>query len=106
VMANGENDFTYLTAAALTGGRNNENIDIANWGDYRKQCFMFKAMYQATPSLGITAGYIYERYRTSDAQYDGYQYVVGTPPSTYLTGAYSDPSFNANLVFLGFSYKF
>jgi len=106
VMANGENDFTYLTAAALTGGRNNENIDIANWGDYRKQCFMFKAMYQATPSLGITAGYIYERYRTSNAQYDGYQYVVGTPPSTYLTGAYSDPSFNANLVFLGFSYKF
>lgn len=104
IKANGENDFTYLTAAALTGGRNNDNIDISAWDDYRREFFIAKAIYQATPSLTLTAGYAYEQYRSSDAQYNGYMYTVGT--NTYLTGAYSNQSYKASIVFMGLSYKF
>jgi MtrB/PioB family decaheme-associated outer membrane protein len=109
MMANGDNDFTYLAAAALTGGRNNENMDISNWGDYRKEYFMVKTIYQTSPSLGVTAGYVYERYKSSDAQYNGYRYTVSSPaspPNTYLTGAYKDQEYRASIVFLGVSYTF
>ena len=104
IKANGENDFTYLTAIALTGGRNNDNIDISAWDDYRRELFIAKALYQATPSLTLTAGYAYEQYHSSDAQYNGYKYTVGT--NTYLTGAYSNQSYKASIVFMGLSYKF
>ena len=109
IKANGLNDFTYLTAAALTGGRNNDNIDISAWDDYSKEFFIFKAIYQATPSIALTAGYAYEQYRYSDAQYNGYMYTVpntSSTPNTYLTGAYSKQSYKANIVFVGLSYKF
>lgn len=109
LKANGLNDFTYLTAAALTGGRNNENIDISAWDDYSKEFFIFKAIYQATPSIALSAGYAYEQYRSSDAQYNGYVYTVpsaSAAPSTYLTGAYSKQSYKASIVFVGVNYKF
>lgn len=104
IQANGENDFTYLTATALTGGRNNDNIDISAWDDYRREFFIAKVLYQASPSLTLTAGYAYEQYRSSDAQYNGYKYTVGT--NTFLTGAYGDQSYKASIVFMGLSYKF
>jgi MtrB/PioB family decaheme-associated outer membrane protein len=106
LRSHGTNDFTYFTNAALTGGRNNDNIDIGNWGSYKKEFYMVKVLYNVTPSTSLTAGYAYEKYSVSDAQYDGYRYTLGTPPTTYLTGAYANPDYKANVVFFGVNYKF
>jgi len=115
VRSNGNADFTYLTSAALTtsGGvtRTNENMDISNWDDYRKECFFIKFIYAVTPALTFTTGYAYESYKYNDAQFDGYRYVMpagatGAAVNTYLTGAYADSSYKANIVFFGAAYKF
>lgn len=102
--SNGMNDLTYLAATALSGGRTNDNIDMSAWDDYRREYFMAKILYRVSPYLMLTGGYAYERYRSSDAQYNGYEYSVG--PSTYLTGVYSRPEYKASIVFLGLNYKF
>jgi len=102
----GTNDFTYFTSAALAGGRNNDNIDIGNWGSYKKESYMVKFLYNLTAAASLTAGYAYEKYSVSDAQYDGYVYTLGNPPTTYLTGAYANPDYKANVVFLGINYQF
>lgn len=104
LRSNGSADFTYLTASALTGGRNNDNIDLSAWDDYRTERYMIKLFYNMTPKLSMTAGYAYERYKSRDAEFQGYQYVTATP--IYLTGAYARPSYSANIYFLGASYKF
>jgi hypothetical protein len=104
LSSNGYADFTYLTSAALTGGRTNDNMDIAAWNDYRTDRYMIKLFYTITPQLSMTAGYAYERYQSSDAQFNGYRYVTATP--IYLTGVYNRPDYSANIYFLGATYKF
>ncbi|MFO0753080.1 MAG: MtrB/PioB family outer membrane beta-barrel protein [Thermodesulfovibrionales bacterium] len=107
IRSNGNADFTYYTASALTGGRTNDNIDSPNWDDYRKKVFMAKAMYTATQNLSLTAGYAYEMYKYNDIAYDGYLYTFGTGNNTnYLTGAYQDQSYTANVFFVTAAYKF
>ena len=67
---------------------------------------MVKFLYNLSAATSLTAGYAYEKYTVSDAQYDGYVYTLGNPPNTYLTGAYSNPNYKASVVFLGVNYKF
>jgi len=54
-------------------------------------------------SLAFTLGWAYEKYVYDDAQYNGYQYAPGT---AYLTGAYANPNYRANVYFLSAAYKF
>ncbi len=56
----------------------------------------------------VRAGYAYERYVFSDAQYNYYQYYNGTASGmgAILTGANPNPSYSANIVFAGLTYKF
>jgi hypothetical protein len=56
-------------------------------------------------SATITAGYAYEQFELNDAQLAGYRYTVGAPDS-YLTGAYKDQNYNANVFFMSLTYKF
>ena len=53
-------------------------------------------------------GYIYSQFRSNDGQYNGYQYVLPTTgtANTYLTGAYTDQNYNANIYYLKAMYKF
>jgi MtrB/PioB family decaheme-associated outer membrane protein len=90
-----------------TGG-NNENVDIAGWDDYTLYSFKIKAVYNFTKSLSASLGYAYERFRYSDAQLNSYNLVLATAGTNgaYLTGAYKDQSYRANLVFGGLTYKF
>jgi hypothetical protein len=49
----------------------------------------------------------YEKYSYNDDQFSGvtgYRYIVGT--TGYLTGYNADPSYTANVVWLGLTYKF
>lgn len=108
VMSNGNADFSYLLDAALTGGRTNSNIDASNWDDYRRRSFKVKAVYDVLQSLSVMAGYAYEKYTYNDIQTDSYEYVVTSAgfTNTYLTGAYKEPDYKANVFFLGMTYRF
>jgi MtrB/PioB family decaheme-associated outer membrane protein len=107
IKANGTADFTYLLGTnPLPGDLTQENIDISNWDDYRLETYILKAIYYATKSLFLSAEYAYESYRYNDALLDGYQFTLGDPTNTYLTGAYKDQSFKANIIFVTVSYNF
>ena len=109
LKSNGFADYTYiLGATALPTGRTQDNIDINNWDSYRLTNYIIKAIYHMTPSLSFTGGWAYEKYVFDDAQYNGYQYVpaVTGTNGAFLTGAYSNPSYRANLFFLSAAYKF
>lgn len=100
--SNGSADLTYLTRAVPIG--NNDTIDIGNWDDYKKASYNAKLKYSPTKNYTLTAGYAYERYKSTDAQYDGYTYVPNA--NAYLTGAYANPNYQAHVIFLGLSTKF
>jgi MtrB/PioB family decaheme-associated outer membrane protein len=113
LKSNGIVDFTFDPGLFLTGGlagigANNENIDISRWDDYTLYCFKIKAVYNVTKSLLASLGYAYERFNYKDTQLDGYQFVPTTSGTSgaYLTGAYKDQSYKANLVFGGVTYQF
>lgn len=120
LKSNGSVDYTldpvFFTAAGGAGldgiGANNANIDISRWDDYTLYSFKLKAIYYVTKSLSASIGYAYQRFNYKDAQLDGYQFVnpLGGPVAgtngAFLTGAYKDQSYKANLVFGGMTYKF
>jgi len=116
LKSNGDVDFTldpglFAAATGLAAG-NNENVDIMRWDDYTKYAFKFKAAYNLTKSLRVSAGYVYERFKYNDIQLDGYQFV--NPPGgpvtgsngAFLTGYQKDQSYRANLIFGGITYQF
>ncbi len=116
LKSNGNVDYTldpvFFTAAGGAGldgiGANNDNIDISRWDDYTLYCFKIKAVYNFTKSLSASLGYAYERFKYSDAQVNDYNFVPATAGTNgaFLTGAYKDQSYRANLVFGGLTYKF
>jgi MtrB/PioB family decaheme-associated outer membrane protein len=112
MKSNGKVDFTIdpslLVAANGLAGADQDNVDIMNSEDYTLYSFKIKAIYQFTKALSASLGYAYERFKYSDDQLDGYLYVVPAPASNqaFLTGAYKDQSYKANVVFGGLTYKF
>jgi MtrB/PioB family decaheme-associated outer membrane protein len=113
MKSNGNVDFTidpalFIAANGLAGA-NNEIVDISRWDDYTLYCFKAKAVYHFTKSLLASLGYAYERFNYKDAQLDNYQFAPLGPPNSnaaFLTGAYKDQSYKANLVFGGVTYQF
>ncbi len=112
VRSNGSVDFD-LTPGLFVGttglaGANNDVIDIIKWDDYTLYSFKAKAVYNLTKSLSASLGYAYIRFRYSDAQLDNYNFTSdGAATNTgFLTGAYKDQSYNANVVFGGLTYRF
>jgi MtrB/PioB family decaheme-associated outer membrane protein len=110
--SNGNQDFTLaggaLGNANLPGGTNNNNADIGNWDNYIKQSLMVKLMYNVTKNITASIGYAYEKFRYSDAQWDGYTLIptTGGFADAYLTGAYARPNYSVNLYFATLSYRF
>ncbi len=87
-----------VTLAAL------QNIDESD--DYTRKLLQAKAIYKYTKNMAITLGYVYEKYEYSDAQYNGYTYTVASPPNTFLSGAYADASYEANVGYVTVKYGF
>jgi MtrB/PioB family decaheme-associated outer membrane protein len=81
-------------------------MNITEYDNYRKNEFHTKLVYNLIKNLAFSVGYVYEKYTYDDAQYNGYTYVVGTPPNSYLTGAYANQNYEANIFYLLTSYKF
>ena len=118
LKSNGNIDFTIdpglLVAGNGLGGANQDTVDIMRSEDYTLYSFKIKAIYNFTKSLAASIGYAYERFNYSDAQLNGYTLTPGFVPSldpeqtnrAFLTGAYKDQSYKANVLFGGLTYKF
>ena len=118
VNSNGSVDFTLSNGLFGIGGlpsfptANQSNIDIPRWDSYKLYSFGIKTVYSFTKSLSAMVGYAYQRFWYSDAQLNNYQFVnppggpVAGTNGAYLTGAYNNQTYRANLVFGGVSYKF
>lgn len=112
LRANGSNDFTFYDSAiwSVIGVPSGLPVNIAAWDDYQKYSLRFTAVYNWSDSLAMRAGYAYERYNYSDAQLNSYQYYASPTSSGgsegYLTGAYANPSYSANIVFIALAYQF
>lgn len=106
VKANGLADYTIpdavLTDIGLSPG---DEVDISNWDDYKLSLYKVKVIYNATKSMTFSLGYAYEHFDYTDAQLDDYNYTPG-PGDAFLTGAYKDQSYSANIVFANATYKF
>ncbi len=104
VKANGLADYTIpdavLTEIGLSPG---DEVDISNWDDYKLSLYTVKVIYNATKSVTFSLGYAYEHFDYTDAQLDDYDY---TPGDAFLTGAYKDQSYSANIFFAHATYKF
>jgi len=71
--------------------------------------FLVKATYNPIKALSLSLGYAYEKYVYDDAQYNGYQYApLSSTGGTlgYLTGAYANQNYRANIYFASASYLF
>lgn len=106
VRSNGFVDINYLTA--VPAGYTQDTLDLSNWDDYRKESVMAKAIYNVSKSLSLAAGYAYEKFKYNDAAINGYAYYYSTASTnpSYFTGAYSAPSYSANVIFAAVTYKF
>jgi hypothetical protein len=117
LKSNGDADFTLdpglLVAGNGLAGADNDTVDIKRSEDYTLYGFKIKTIYYFTKSLTASLGYAYERFKYRDDQLEGYIFTPGFVPldpqqtnRAYLTGAYKDPSYKANMVFGGLTYKF
>lgn len=106
VRSNGLADINYLTA--IPAGYTQDTLDLTSWDDYKKESVMLKAIYNVSKSLSLATGYAYEKFRYNDAAFDGYAYYysISNTNLSYFTGAYSAPSYSANVIFATISYKF
>jgi MtrB/PioB family decaheme-associated outer membrane protein len=115
---NGTADFTsQFRNAAIT---NANLLNINPWDDYTKQSISARFKYDVTKQFGLMFGYIYSQFRYNDGQLpavdpnqtsttiNGYRYVLPATgaASTYLTGAYADQNYNANIFYVRAMYKF
>lgn len=109
VRSNGDVDLTYLLGDnPLPPGRTQDNIDIPEWDDYRLRSFAVKTVCNASDRLLLTAGYVHEKFTYDDAQYAGYQHVpaISGTNGAFLTGAYKERSYRADILFFSISYTF
>lgn len=96
--SDGEIDFTSQTGTLA---------DINESDDYDKQELEAKATYALKDNTAVTLGYLYEKYDYDDLRFTDYQYAPTTSiPSSYLTGAYYEQSYEANVGYLMISYNF
>ncbi|MCG6553087.1 MAG: MtrB/PioB family outer membrane beta-barrel protein [Candidatus Magnetominusculus sp. LBB02] len=119
VHSYGMGDYTVLNQAALTAlgnpttsvpAQNNDNLDIPSMDSYKVDRISAKVVWNILKSTAMTVGYAYERYKYDDFGYNNYPATYTIKDSSgnvsYLSGAYSNPSYNANIWFLSLSYKF
>jgi MtrB/PioB family decaheme-associated outer membrane protein len=104
VRSNGLADYS-IPDAVLTdiGLTPDDDVDISNWDDYKLRLYKIEAIYYATKSMTVSLGYAYAGFDYSDAELDDYEFI---PAEAFLTGAYKDQSYSANIIFFRVAYNF
>ena len=98
MRSNGLADYS-IPNAVLDG------VDISNWDDYKLRLYKIEAIYYATKSMTVSLGYAYAGFDYSDAELDDYPSDFQTGEA-FLTGAYKDQSYSANIIFFRVAYNF
>ena len=100
-------------SADITSQNNFGNpLPINAYDDTQRTSVNLKGIYSYDKNWLFTLGYAYERWRYSDAGYNGYQYTIPFPGVTtntsqsYLNGYLAFTNYNANIVYLLATYKF
>ncbi len=115
VKSKGFADYTYLLPASLLAlqapinTRTQDNIDIGNLDNYTLNYFLAKVTYNPIKPLSLSVAWAYEKYIYDDAQLNGYQYVPRSSTGSilgFLTGAYANQNYRANILFASVSYLF
>ena len=109
IKSDGSNDFDFTSGVRSASGiPDGLPVDIGAWDDYKRNSFAVTGIYNWTESLMLKAGYAYIKYDYDDDQLNNYRYFVGGSGSNqaYLTGAYRDASYKANIVFLSVVHQF
>jgi len=87
-------------------------LPITAYDDSQRTSVNLKGIYSYDRNWSFTLGYAYERWRYSDAGYNGYQYTIPFPgvsnntSQSYLNGYLAFNNYNANIVYLFATYKF
>jgi len=80
---------------------------IYSYDNIERRSVSPKAIYLPVKNLELTVGYSYERYAYTDAQFEGYQYTIGTGTTTsYLSGIYAFPDYRAHIGYGSLRYIF
>jgi hypothetical protein len=115
VQAKGFADYTYLMPTNLLAQqapintRTNDNIDISNLDNYRLTYYLAKVTYTPIKPLALSFAWAYEEYKYDDAQVNGYNHVPTSSAGAilgFLTGAYANQDYRANIFFASLSYLF
>jgi MtrB/PioB family decaheme-associated outer membrane protein len=115
VQSKGFADYTYLMPANLlaqqtpVNTRTQDNIDIGNLDNYRLTYYLAKVTYNPIKSLSLALAWAYEEYKYDDAQLNGYMHVPTSSAGAilgFLTGAYANQDYRANIFFASLSYLF
>jgi MtrB/PioB family decaheme-associated outer membrane protein len=115
VQSKGFADYTYLMPANLLAAqaplntRTQDNIDISNLDNYRLTYYLAKVTYTPIKPLALSFAWAYEEYKYDDAQLNGYSHVPTSSAGAllgFLTGAYANQDYRANIFFASVSYLF
>lgn len=77
-------------------------FNIPAYDSFNKIALNLSGTYKIDKNFEATAGYAYERYHFDDAQLNGYNYTQST---SYLSGAYAFPQYNANIFYVSLKYN-
>ncbi|MBN2231901.1 MAG: MtrB/PioB family outer membrane beta-barrel protein [Deltaproteobacteria bacterium] len=90
--------------ASATGGL--EDIDRSD--DYDRHKLEARLTWACRDDTTVTLSYLYDRYDYDDLRFDDYEAYLpaGGVSGSYLTGAYDDRSYEANVGYLAVSYRF
>jgi hypothetical protein len=100
----GSVDFQPQTLASGAPAANLPPINA--YDNTRRTSLSLRAVWLADKNWELSGGYV-RRYKFDDAQFENYQYVVGTGTSTsYLSGMYAFQDYKANILFGTVRYKF
>lgn len=102
-QANGTVNFG-IPSLGQTFTATNTFVDMPYYDDYQRQTVNLKAIYKALKNFDLTLGYAYEHNVYNDLSMNSYRYYVTN--TSFLTGAYSDQSYNVNLFYAQAGYKF
>ncbi len=82
--------------------------DISHSDDYDLQKLQLKLSYALRSNTEVTLGYMFEKYDGDDLQFADYEAfrADGEVFGSYLTGAYFDDDYRANIAYLMLSYNF
>jgi hypothetical protein len=115
VNSDGTEDFAFALPGVINGVNSNTatgpvgDPNLNDVDSYHKSTFLCKLSYAISKSFTMAIGTVFERFKYNDYAFSNpnYQYLLGTGgSSTFLTGAYANPSYNASIGFVSMAYKF